>query len=174
MEYEREGHGTRWLETCKSDRPMKGLAARRLWRLSALVFLPVWIGAIACCSLESLRGHCHTEPTHAEADHSHSHSDPAHADHNHDSPSAPVPGEAPHSEGFCASLASTVLASGFVSVAPPLSENYTAFDATGRLPIAETFSSEGFFRQAERRIWAFAPEVCTGPANRSHAPPLPG
>jgi len=174
MKCESEGYCARWFETCKSDRPMKRLTARRLWRLSALVFLPVWIGGIALCSLESLRGHCHAEPAHVADAHSHSHADAAPAGHDHDSPSAPVPGKAPHSEGFCASLAPTVLASGFVSFAPPLSEIHPAFDATGRLPTAETLSSAGLFRQAERRIPVLTPAVCTDPANRSHAPPLPG
>lgn len=143
---------------------MKRRRAPLFVRLSTLLFLPVWIAALVACSLESLPGHCGSHAVEA-SEHSGSHSD-----HDHDS--APAPAKAPHSEGFCASLASTVFTSTDVVIAPPHSEVHVAFDSTVSSPTPEKFSSAVFLRQAERRIGVFRPDVCTSPANRSHAPPL--
>ena len=135
-------------------------------RLSTLLFFPVWMAALVCCSLESMPGHCQSDATHADSEKSDSH-----ANHYHDSPVEPSSSKTPHSEGFCNSLGSTVLAPALVGVTPPSSELNVLFAWIVLPPTAENSTFANFFRQAERRIWVFTAELCTFPANRSLAPP---
>jgi hypothetical protein len=148
---------------------MKRAGTSHLVRLSTLLFLPVWMAALVCCSLESLPGHCQSDAPHTDYEKSDSH-----ADHGHDSPAGPSPSKAPHSEGFCASLGSTVLTPAFVGVTPPCSELDVLVAWTVLAPTAENSTFAIFCRQAERRIWVFTVEVCTSPGNRSLAPPFFG
>lgn len=145
---------------------MKRRRAPLFVRLFTLLFLPVWMAALVCCSLESFPGHCQSDATHADSEKSDSH-----ANHDHDSPAGPSPSKAPHSEGFCASLGSTVLAPAFVGVTPPCSELGVQAAWIVLPPTAENSTFAIFCRQPERRIWVFTVEVCTSPGNRSLAPP---
>lgn len=134
-------------------------------RMTTLLFLPVWIMALVACSFECLPGHCDDHGADKVSEHADSH-----GDHDHDSPSAPA--KAPRSEGFCASLASTAVSSTSIGITPLHSDVGVMILASAVLPpSAENFSFHVFSRQTKRAIWVFTPEVCLGPALRSHAPP---
>ena len=151
---------------------MKRRRAKLFVRMTTLLFLPVWIMALVACSFDCFPGDCGNHGAgeaseRADAAHADSHSDDS---HDHDSP--PAPAKAPHSEGFCASLASTTVTSTSVAIAPPHSE-IVAATVVSVTPTtsAENFTFHVFSRQTKRAIWVFTPEVCFGPALRSHAPP---
>ena len=57
-------------------------------------------------------------------------------------------------------------------VAPQLHTLYLLAPISLALDATEIQPDAPFSRQAWTRDWVFTPEVCTGPANRSHAPPL--
>lgn len=138
-------------------------------RLFAAFCILVWLSAVSYCSLESFVGHpqagdhyASQTATHAVAE---SHSD---SDHSHDSDK-----NGHGQETCCDSLKATlphgnslVLLKPDLGKLPSLSFLWLAQALTLNAP--ETMP----LRQAQHREWVFTPEVCLGPAFRSHAPPL--
>ncbi len=167
-----KGQSGHWFETCESRMLMNRRRAKMFVRMTTLLFLPVWVMALAACSFECLSRHCDDHGAgdtgeHANAAHADSNGDQS---HNHDAP--PAPAKAPRTEGFCASLASTTVSSTPVVVAPVHSDLVVMILASAILPPStENFSFHVFSRQRKRAIWVLTPEVCLGPALRSHAPP---
>lgn len=145
---------------------MKVRAPSKRLRLFAAVTLTAWIGALLVCAAEPFLGHGHSH----ESDEHHANADSATHSHEHDDD---APDKAPHEGGFCGALKSTILSSAQAGLPKPdlacigllsspfLSSN-TSVEVCDPLPL----------RQAKRAISVFTHEVCTAPANRSHAPPL--
>lgn len=163
--YEFEQQYAGGCETSESEKMTRSLSPRFV-RLSTLMFLPVWIVALVCCSLESLRGHCHMQGAHAEDENAGSHGGP-----HHDSPAKSIPNEAPHSEGFCNSLASTVLTSAFVHIPVPPSQWESASDWTALPTLAENFPPCWLFPPGRKMHLGLHTRSVYFLSNRSHAPP---
>ena len=149
---------------------MRGTADSGWKRVSAVLSLLTWVGALFLCSSDCLVGQCHSN---SEASHDHPHFDSHSAErHSPEHEHGHTPGKVPEGDGFCASLKSTALASYFTLVKPEFSlvqHLPSAFLAPGTF--AASFDPAPL-RQAKRASWVFMHEVCTSPANRSHAPPL--
>ena len=157
-------------------------------RLVAAGCVVLWLLATSYCSIEHLFGlddHHHGDSdVHASSDlqqavanndgaeHSHHESD---ADHHSGDAERHNSGSHHHhgKEGFCCStIQATVLSSNPVPLGKP-ALTHIAFlcvpvEAGDLLPLPANDTSP---RHAKSRDWVFTPEVCTGPANRSHAPP---
>lgn len=159
-----------WLKTdmtCSRQRKLKPVL-----RICAALMVLVWIVASGFCSAESLLGHPELGGEHHSNQAAH-HEDEAapsstDADHSHDSDQ--------HKDGdhsCCASLKATPQSGG--------SANLTKLDfpksfSLSFLWLAQALTSVcpevSVLRQPPGRKWVFTPEVCLGPAFRSHAPPL--
>ena len=138
-------------------------------RWFAAVTLVAWIGAQVSCQTHCLFGGCHDEsddagcgPTAAATSH--------HGDDDH----APQPGH--HDSGpdtFCLTLKSALASDG---ASPLVTPHFALFSTlapfTNASDATDVESVSPFFRQARLREWVFTPEVCLGPAFRSHAPPF--
>ena len=134
-----------------------------LLRSFAALTLLIWLGAQVLCAI-----HCNFGGGHSEAKQASCHG-PAQSDsHDHDGDS---PGPAPSST--CLTLKSALLSGHallltqadlhFLYALAPVA---LALAATATEPTAPTS------RAAWPSDWMLTPEVCTGPANRSHAPPF--
>ena len=139
-------------------------------RLCALVSLLVWVAASGFCSVESLFGHAEHH-AHGAAQHEHD-AAPASADSDHHSHDSDKNGGDEHS--CCASLAAAVPSAEQTVLSKPDFGKLLSFNFLW-LAQALTFvqPEAPILRQPPDREWVFTPEVCLGPAFRSHAPPLP-
>ena len=163
-------------------------------RIIAAGCVVLWLAGVSACNLEAL--FCcpsHDSETVAHEDHEHSHGTQdtvagthhehdADADHAHNAEahhSQDAEGHAPDSheheskEGSCCSTLKAV-----VPTAKAIVFNKQAFHPTPFLCVLlETHAASLALsenppnRQAKPRDWVFTPEVCTGLANRSLAPP---
>ena len=141
-------------------------------RICAALLLLVWLGATGFCSTERLFGHAESGDEHDSDQTAHHQQDatsaPVDSDHSHDSDKHDGDG---HS--CCTSLKAIPQ---FVKSAlltkpdfgKPLSLSFHWL-AQALTPVQQQAPSP---RQARPREWVFTPEVCLGPAFRSHAPPL--
>jgi hypothetical protein len=139
---------------------------RPLLRWIAVLTLLVWTGAQALCQVHCLSSACQDEPggTGYVAEKA---SDPHHGDehspgHHDDS-----------SDAACDSLKTAL--TGYTSspvVTPDFSLLYSLPPAALALDATTIKPAASFSRDARSRDWVFTPEVCLGPAFRSHAPPL--
>ncbi len=138
-------------------------------RLFAALSVLIWLSATSYCSLESFVGHGEAKDHHVGQVANHA-ADESHedADHPHDSDK-----NGHDQESCCDSLQTTPqYGSSLVLLKPDL----------GKLPslsflwLARTLTLDAPEptppRQAQHADWIFTPEVCLGPAFRSHAPPL--
>lgn len=137
-------------------------------RLCAAFSILVWLAAVSYCSLEAFIGHAEVgehhgaqTATHATAQ-SHDESGESHdSDKNgHEQESCCDSFQAPPQHGN-----SLVLFKPDLGKLPSLNFLWLAQALT--LDAPETTPP----RQAQHREWVFTPEVCLGPAFRSHAPP---
>ena len=155
----------------------------------------VWLAGISACNLEAMFC-CPSQGSETAAHESHEHApDPqaavagthhahdADADHSHHVEahhSQDTEGHSPDShhhetkEGSCCSMLKAVMltAKGIVFNKPafhPISFHGVLLEThASSLALSENPPN----RQAKPRDWVFTPEVCTGLANRSHAPPV--
>src|SRR5438445_11298110 len=126
-----------------------------------------WIGAQALCQAHCLFGACHDEQDDTSC--------------NAVASEVPQPGDDDHgaqpydhdADASCLTLKSALTSNGTAPlITPQFSLLYTlaplalTLDATTVEPVAP------LSRQARLRDWVFTPEVCLGPAFRSHAPPF--
>ena len=127
-------------------------------RLCAAVSLVFWLAAFALCSTECL------EHTDSNSDHVAQ----AAANHGqHDSDKTDN-----HDDSFCISLHSFAPSSDqHVLVKPNFGLNFAHHFITAAQIIPVTEPEATTLRQPPDREWRFTPEVCLGPAFRSHAPP---
>ena len=131
------------------------------WRICAALLALGWVAALAICSSDCLgyhsdSGHATREAQTAPA---HGHSD---SDRHHE-----------HDDSFCAALDSVCLAAAGPALIKP--EFGLAFIQVfvSRPPAIALYEPEAAIsRQTPERAWVFTPEVCLGPALRSHAPPV--
>ncbi len=137
-------------------------------RCCAAAALVAWVGAQALCQMHCVFGACHDEPEdtvcHSTA------AEPHHGDDDH----GPQPcGHGQGADASCLTLNSALTGNAVVSVATP--QLFPLYDlAPFKLPL-DVMTSEAvarFSRQAGPPDWVFTPEVCLGPAFRSHAPPF--
>ena len=165
-------------------------------RIIAAGCVAVWLVGVSACNLEALFGcDSHGSETAAHEDHEHSHDaqdavavagtyheHDADADHSHHAEAhhwEDAEGHSPDThnheskEGSCCSTLKDVVPTGKAIVF-----NKPAFHPISFLCVRlETHASSLILSenspnsQAKPRDWVFTPEVCTGLANRSHAPP---
>jgi hypothetical protein len=162
-------------------------------RIIAAGCIVLWLAGVSACSLEALVGcESHQHASAAHSDHADSH-DVAAADseghHEHDRAhhsddaehhrAADGEGDSHGShkhdgkEGSCCSTLKAVVQSAKSITIPkqilqPLALLCVLIDARTFVLDARDTASD---RPPWRGEWVFTPEVCTGPANRSHAPP---
>ena len=129
--------------------------------------LLVWIAAqvlcFAHCNFGVGQGSSEQPSCHASA--------PAPAHHDGCEPSAPAP---KHSSGsaVCSTLKSALVGSGSAALVHfDLHLLYALAPLSLRFNVTAVEPTASFFRQAQPRDWVFTPEVCLGPAHRTHAPP---
>ena len=141
----------------------------RLW---ALLWLVAWISASGFCSAEGLFGHTHNGKGHRHPEKSDHHHAAVPADdasgHSHDSKN-----DCDGSDSCCSTLKAVPQAASSLSLQIPDSAKIAPSHFV-LLAHAVTFvePESRFLRQANEREWVFTPEVCFGPAHRSHAPPF--
>jgi hypothetical protein len=143
--------------------------------------IAVWLTAVSACSLEALfccNKHERDHPAVAHSEHMDAlvethHVDEGEGHHSHD-----AEGRSHKQDGKGNSCCTTLKAN--VQTLKPFVFNKPAFQPIPFLCVLlETratvlaLSDKPPLRQAKSREWVFTPEVCTGPANRSHAPPAP-
>jgi hypothetical protein len=155
-------------------------------RVAAGVAVVCWLGSLALCNIERALGWDDCSPDeHAEgATHqavvahnhpgeSHDPDDVGNANHSHDADGH----SGHHHDGEDSSCCSTL--KGVVQTAQPIVISKPAVQPLTFLcvlPEARDLSllapETAPGRQTKSREWVFTPEVCTGSANRSHAPPV--
>jgi hypothetical protein len=159
-----------WLKTdmtCSRQRKLKPVL-----RICASLMVLIWIVASGFCSAEPLLGHAESGGEH--------HSNQAAHHEDEAAPSSTDAGQShdsdQHKDGehsCCASLKATPQFGG--------SANLTKFDFAKSFSLNSLWLAQAltfvqpevpFSRQPPGREWVFTPEVCLGPAFRSHAPPL--
>jgi hypothetical protein len=142
-------------------------------RVCAALLLVAWVSAASTCALESAFGHTKAGDEHQ----------PDQADH-HQNDAAPSPGSSGHSHDSdknggddnhfcCSSLNATA------QIPNSTFLNKPDFGKALWLPVlwsAQALALDQpetpISRRPPDREWTFMPEVCLGPAFRSHAPPL--
>ena len=138
------------------------------FRSLAAMALVVFVAAQARCFV-----HCHFGGGHGEEAHPSCHGSPqTTASHDgHDDHDGPTP-STPATTSTCSTL-QTMLPGGEAPalVPPPHHTLYLLAPIALALDATETQPQAPFFRQAWPRDWVLTPEVCLGPAHRSHAPP---
>ena len=144
----------------KSDRTAR-LAP--ITRFCAAIALVIWTSAWVSCWMECSGGDIHAEPDHHQAATASQHSNGQPADSHKDND---------HNESFCDSLKSIVHVTTLNQV--PKADFGLAFTAfvQSLLSPAVAGAEPPLLRQPEPRDWVLTPEVCLGPAFRSHAPPV--
>jgi len=143
-----------------------------LFRTSAAVTLLVWLAAYAFCT-----GHCTLGIGHGDGELVSCHSTTLSASDHDDSddPSSPTHHDDSSTTTSCLTLKNAVLGSASPPlVQPEFSLLYTLTPAVLAVETTSIEATAGFTRQSWRRDWVFTPEVCLGPAHRSHAPPFLG
>lgn len=156
-------------------------------RITAAVTVVFWLLAASYCSVEHLFGfdhhasataseeHAHhdaaadighsheTEHGHGEADHPHDDAEgDSHGSHHHDGEGG----------SCCSTLHATAQLAKPLVIATPLLQPLKLFCVRFEAAIpALTALEKASARPPPNRDWVFTPEVCPGPANRSHAPP---
>lgn len=140
------------------------------FRLCAVASLLVWVAASGFCSVESLFGH-DEHHAHGAAQHEHD-AAPASADSDHHSHDSDKNDGDEHS--CCASLAAAVPSAQQPVLTKPDFGKLLPFNFLWLAQALTVVQPEApISRQTQHREFIFTPEVCLGPAFRSHAPPLP-
>ena len=143
------------------------------FRLCAVVSLLVWVAASGFCSVESLFGQAgHHAEHHADVAAQHEHdAAPASADSDHHSHDSDKNSDDEHA--CCSSLTAAAPSAHQTVLTKPDFGKLLSFNLLW-LSQALTFvqPEAPISRQPPDREWVFTPEVCLGPAFRSHAPPL--
>lgn len=146
----------------------------------------LWLLAVSACDLEHLlplghhgssEGHEHSpaavayqhdsdqsQPSHGhdEARHSHDAEGHSHGSHEHGS----------KENSCCSTLKATLPSAKALVLLKPVFYPIPFLSDRREAGKAEIDTSHGFqYRQAKPPEWVFTPEVCLGPAFRSHAPP---
>jgi len=142
---------------------------RPMARSLAAVALLVWLAAQVVCA-----AHCNFGLCHADAEHASCH-DSAQTQPHHDKGGSPAPAhDGSSTTAACLTLKSALVSDSgpaLVSPQPHLVYTLTPLVLTLELNVSEPATCSR--RQAQLRDWVFTPEVCLGPAHRSHAPPPP-
>ena len=157
------------------------------FRVAAAVTAVFWLLAASYCSLEHLFGVDHHGPVsageehsfQAETDHGHPHADAAEQSHSeeHDSHGSASHSQESHSHDdkgdlCCSTLQACVYVDQPIVIIQPVVHPLSLISV---LLQAHTSVLSELRRASDRpppsRDWVFTPEVCTGPANRGHAPP---
>lgn len=145
--------------------------ALRLW---AALSVLVWIAALAQCAMEPLIGNFHSGANHHTASTAHDHhgdeAAPAHQETGHSHDSDP---NGDHGDSCCTSLKAALSnTASFQLTHPDLGQLFALNSLWLTQALTPVESEISPPRQAKNREWVFTPEVCLGPAFRSHAPPL--
>ena len=146
---------------------LRSITPSPLLRWFAAATLVLWIGANVLCQSHCLLGPC------ADSDDADHHALEM-ADSHHGDEQAPQPGHQDGSEpAACQTLKSALLGSSpSQPLAPHFAVLYVLAPALLTFDATDIQTTPSFSRQARLREWVFTPEVCLGPAFRSHAPPF--
>ena len=141
-----------------------------LLRSFAAEALLVWVAAQVFCF-----AHCNFGVGHGSSEQPSCHaSAPSQTHHEDGDSSGPAHHDASGSAA-CATLKSALVGSGSAAlVQPDFRLLYTLAPVVLTFDMNVTEPTADFFRQAKAHDWVFTPEVCLGPAHRSHAPPYLG
>lgn len=137
-------------------------------RLCAAFCVLIWLAAVSYCSLETFIGHAEAGDHHAAQAATHASAE-SHdkSDHSHDSDK-----NGNSQDTCCDSLNATPQhGSSLVLLKPDLGK-LPSFSFLWMATALTLDAPEPAPRQAQHPVWIFTPEVCLGPAFRSHAPPL--
>lgn len=149
---------------------LRQITLNPLFRSLAALTLLIWLGAQVLCTI-----HCDFGGGHGESEQASCHG-PAQSDSHRDDGESSTPTHPDSSPStICLTLKSALVSGHALALTQPeLQFLYTlapvalALDATAIEPAAR------ISRAAWHRDRVLTPEVCTGPANRSHAPPFVG
>ena len=131
------------------------------WRICAALLALVWISAFAICSTDCLGGHFDSDHAARAAQ-----TEPAHGHSDSDK-------HREHDDSFCVALHSVFLSSASPTLTKPDFGLAFTQDFAFKIPSIPLHPPEAAIsRRPPEREWVFTPEVCLGPAFRSHAPPL--
>ena len=139
-----------------------------LLRSFAAGALLVWVAAQVLCF-----AHCNFGVSHGGSAQPSCHaSAPSQAHHENGDSSAPARHDSSGSAA-CSTLKSALVSSGSVALAlPDFQLLYSLAPVALMLDVTAAEPTSPSSRQAKARDWVFTPEVCLGPAHRSHAPPF--
>jgi hypothetical protein len=139
-----------------------------LFRCFAAVTLLGWLVAQVLCA-----AHCSLGVGHGDGEHASCHGSPPTTSH-HDDGESPTPAHDDSDATASCLVLKFVLPNGnaLTLVHPEFHQLYTLLPFALTLDMTVTEPEASFSRQAQPRDWVFTPEVCLGPAFRSHAPPL--
>lgn len=139
-----------------------------LLRAFAALTLLVWLAALAFCT-----EHCSLGGGHGDAKHASCHSPAPVESHHGGSDSSDPTHHDSSATASCLTLKSALSDNGSTTlIQPPHYVLYALVPALLALDATMTEPDTRFVRQAWRRDWVSTPEVCLGPAHRSHAPPF--
>jgi hypothetical protein len=138
---------------------------RPVFRWLTAVTLFVWLGAQALCQTQCLFEDCHGESNNGH------HASEIGAGHHADEHD-PQPGDPQdNTEAACLTLKSALTSGGALTfVAPQFPVLYT-LAPLAVLDAADLRLAANTSPESRGHEWVFTPEVCLGPAYRSHAPP---
>lgn len=155
------------------------------FRVGAAVTVVSWLLATSLCSVEHLLGFDHHDSSAVTEEHAHDAT--AEHGHSHDAEHSHVEGNHSHDaeshshgshhhgdeEGSCCStLQACVYVASPVVITKPVVHPLSLLAALLQAQAATLVALEKVpDRPPPDHDWVFTPEVCTGPANRSHAPP---
>ena len=139
-----------------------------LLRSFAAGALLVWVAAQVFCF-----AHCNFGVGHGGSEQPSCHaSAPSQAHHEDGDSSGPAHHDSSASAA-CSTLKSALMGSGSAAlVQPDFHLLYALAPLALTLNVTAAEPTAAIFRQAKARDWVFTPEVCLGPAHRSHAPPF--
>jgi hypothetical protein len=145
-----------------------GLREKRLnpfFRSVAAATLCVWLAALVLCT-----AHCDFGVCHGDEEHTACHGlEPSQSHHDDGDSPAPADDDSSTSANCLTLKFALVSGAGLALVPSELHVLYTIAPLV--LDVTAAGPASLHSRQAKSRDWVFTPEVCLGPALRSHAPP---
>ena len=139
-----------------------------LLRSFAAGVLLVWVAAQVLCF-----AHCNFGVGHGSSEQPSCHASAPSPAHHEDGDSSGPAHHDSSASAACSTLKSALVGSGSVAlVQPDFHLLYTLAPVALMLDMTAAAPTSPSSRQAKARDWVFTPEVCLGPAHRSHAPPF--
>ena len=139
-----------------------------LLRSFAAGALLVWVAAQVFCF-----AHCNFGVGHGSSEQPSCHASAPSQGHHEDGDSSGPAHQDSSASAACSTLKSALVGSSSAAlVQPDFHLLYALAPLALTLNVTVMEPTADLFRQAQAREWVFTPEVCLGPAHRSHAPPV--